>query len=153
MLKVISESKLNLFLAVESLYAEMLLSFFFGCCYCCMITLSLRFIISFNKHSRLGEYFITEKTSVDVFSDSCSSVPHSIKARCAQRTTPCLRRGNPSPLFSTTETTSGALDQILCSLAQERHRYSRVSPEKGHFNDPRTGVPVVQWEAERAGIV
>lgn len=65
-------------------------------------------------------------------------------------TIPCLRRGEPSPLLSTTP---GALDPVLCSPVQDRHRHTGVSPEKGHLGDYRTGASIIQIGAERARIV
>lgn len=54
------------------------------------------------------------------------------------------------PLFTACETASEILCSALDSPVQEIHKYTGVSPEKGHW-DVRTNY--IQREAERAGFV
>lgn len=58
--------------------------------------------------------------------------------------------GNYFPLFGACEIASEILCSALGSPVQEIHRYTGVSPEKGHWN-ARTNH--AQGEAERAGIL
>lgn len=51
-----------------------------------------------------------------------------------------VRRGDPSPLFSTGEITSGLLCPVLGSPEQERHGRTGESPTKCHEDDDGTEV-------------
>ena len=61
--------------------------------------------------------------------------------------------GDPAPLLCTGEALPGVVPPYVESSVHERHGPVGAYPEKGHKNDPLNGKPLLQGQAERAGVV
>lgn len=59
-----------------------------------------------------------------------------------------VKGGDPSPLLSTSEATSGRLGPVPGSPVQKGHGLNRVGPVKDHKDDEGTGAPLLEGKAE-----